>query len=139
MKNLLISHIGDIDGVSSVILLKLCSIEFDYQLLEVHEVEDYMEKMLLEDLSIYHHIYITDLCPSMDLLSRIENSCYKEKFLVFDHHISRMEANRYGFVTINPKECGTSLFYQYLITKYDLKENVKNYVDHVRDLDLWLW
>ena len=139
MKELLVSHIGAIDGVSPIILLKLCPIEFHYQLLENHELDDYINKILVEDLSVYDHIYITDLCPSMDLLSKIDKSCYKEKFRIFDHHVSRVEASQYDFVTINLKECGTSLFYQYLNTKYNFEENVKNYVGHVRDLDLWLW
>ena len=39
MKDLLISHISDIDGVSPVILLKLTKVEFDYILKEPHEMD----------------------------------------------------------------------------------------------------
>ena len=60
MKNLLISHISDIDGVSPVILLKLVNMDFDYTLKEPHEMEEYIEDLLKTDLSIYKTIYITD-------------------------------------------------------------------------------
>ena len=50
MKNLLISHISDIDGVSPVILLKLVKMYFDYTLKEPHEMEEYIEDLLKTDL-----------------------------------------------------------------------------------------
>ena len=61
MKDLLISHISDIDGVSPVILLKLAKVDFDYILKEPREMDEYIEDLLEEDLNIYKNVYMTDL------------------------------------------------------------------------------
>lgn len=139
MKDLLISHVADIDGVSPVILMKLCKLDFDYELKEIYEVEEYMNELLDTDLSIYNNIYITDLSIPKSIYDRIEKSNYKEKFHVFDHHKTHLYANEYDYVTIDIDECGTSLFYKYLSQKYKLKKGVKEYVEHVKNLDIWLW
>lgn len=139
MKDVLISHVGDIDGVSPVILMRLCEIDFDYYLFEVQELDMFLKQFLKEDLSLYNHIYITDLCPDEEIISLIDKSPYRDKFLIFDHHITRKYAEKYDFVTMNYTACGTSLFYEYLKKNYTWNENVDVYVDHVKDLDLWLW
>lgn len=141
MKDLLISHIKDIDGVSPVILLKLCSLDFTYQLLDTHEVDTYIKNLLGQDLSIYQNIYVTDLSISKEVLDFIVASPYKEKFKVFDHHISNVISKEYDFVTFDTKECGTTLFYFFLREKYPIlnSENIKTYITHVRNLDIWLW
>ena len=36
MKDFLISHVADIDGVSPVILMKLCKLDFDYELKDIN-------------------------------------------------------------------------------------------------------
>ena len=54
MKDLLISHVKDVDGVSPVILMKLTNRDFEYKLLDIYEVEDYFNELLNTDLSIYY-------------------------------------------------------------------------------------
>ena len=140
MKDLLISHISDIDGVSPVILLKLCKVNFDYELKEINELEEYLNELLNMDLSVYENIYITDLTVPESFYKKIENNEYKNKFKVFDHHQTHMYASEIENVTIDTKECGTSLFYKYLKNKYNLNKNIiKEYVEHVKNLDIWLW
>ena len=72
MKDLLISHISDIDGVSPVILLKLTKVEFDYILKEPHEMDEFVEELLKEDLNSYQNIYITDLALSENFYKKIK-------------------------------------------------------------------
>lgn len=137
--DLLISHVADIDGVSPVILMKLCNIEFDYELKDIDEVEEYMTELLNTDLSIYNNIYITDLTVPESIYNIINNSIYKDKFRVFDHHKTHMYAADFDYVTIDISECGTTLFYKYLKTKYKFKKSVEEYTEHVKNLDIWLW
>lgn len=139
MKDLLISHVADIDGVSPVILMKLCNIDFDYELKDIDELEEYLRELLDTDLSIYSNIYITDLTVPESIYEKINNSVYKDKFKVFDHHKTHMYASNFDYVTIDINECGTTLFYKYLKTKYKFKKSVDEYTDHVKNLDIWLW
>ena len=72
MKDLLISHISDIDGVSPVILLKLTKVEFDYILKEPHEMDEFVEELLKEE-------YIE------------KNICNQEERLTIDYRNSYVE------------------------------------------------
>lgn len=139
MKDLLISHVADNDGVSPVILMKLAKLDFDYELKDIDEIEDYMNELLETDLSIYNNIYITDLTVPQSIYNKINNSTYKNKFKVFDHHKTHMYADNFDYVTIDTNECGTTLFYKYLKTKYKFKKSVDEYTEHVKNLDIWLW
>ena len=139
MKDLLISHVADIDGVSPVILMKLTHADFDYELKDIDEMEVYMNELLNSDLSIYNNIYITDLTVPKTIYNKINNSEYKDKFKVFDHHQTHMYAADLSYVTIDINECGSSLFYNYLSKKYKFKKSVKQYIEHVKNLDIWLW
>lgn len=139
MKDLLISHVADIDGVSPVILMKLCKINFDYELKDIYELEEYLDNLLEEDLSFYNNIYIVDLTVPENIYVKINNSIYKEKFKVFDHHRTHMYALNNKYVTLDINECGTSLFYKYLSKKYKFRKNTKKYIEHVKNIDLWLW
>ena len=149
MKTLLISHIADNDGVSPIILLKLVINKFDYKLLEIYEVEDYVNDLIDSGkYKEYDRIYITDLKLTMDLCKKIDNiEELKNKLLVFDHHQSNLFVNDFDFATVIVKneegrmECGTSLFYKYLKNKYVgsvLNNNsVSEYVELVRENDTW--
>ena len=139
MKDLLISHISDIDGVSPVILLKLTKVEFDYILKEPHEIDEFVEELLKEDLNSYQNIYITDLALSENFYKKIKESGYAYKFKIFDHHKTHLFAKNYENVVIDIEECGTTLFYNYLSKKYKFKRIVEDYIKHVKNLDLWLW
>lgn len=139
MKDLLISHISDIDGVSPVILLKLTKVEFDYILKEPHEMDEFVEELLKEDLNSYQNIYITDLALSENFYKKIKESGYAYKFKIFDHHKTHLFAKNYENVVIDIEECGTTLFYNYLSKKYKFKKIVEDYIKYVKNLDLWLW
>ncbi len=141
MKDMIMTHAKDIDGVSPVILLKLAKRDIDFYLLEIDEVEEKVPSLLQENLDIYENIYVTDLSLSEELYEWIENQPWKDKFHVFDHHISQEYAKKYPCVTLDTSECATSLFYQYLRKNYEQINTSKivEYVDHVKNLDLWHW
>ena len=137
--DLLISHVADIDGVSPVILMKLAKLNFEYELKDIDEIEEYMTELLNTDLSIYNNIYIVDLTVPESIYNIINNSRYKSKFKVFDHHKTHMYAANFDYVTLDINECGTTLFYKYLKKSYKFKKSVDEYTEHVKNLDIWLW
>ena len=96
------------------------------------------QKFLEEDLSIYENIYILDLTLSKENYDKIESSKYKDKFKVFDHHQTHVFASNKDYVTIDTKECASSLFYQYLKNIYDFDTLcIKTYIQLVKSLDLY--
>lgn len=141
MKDMIITHAKDIDGVSPIILLKLLKREVDFYLLENSETDKKVKLLLEENLDQYENIYITDLVLGRELYELIDGKKWKEKVHVFDHHISGEYASAYSFVTLNTKECATSLFYQYLNKSFKdlVKDKIEEYVHHVFNLDLWHW
>ena len=144
---LLISHIADLDGISPVILMNLLDIDFEYELFEIGEINEFIKERIDSDyFDKYDDIYITDLSVSKDIVLKILSSKYKYKFKLFDHHKSAEWLNEYEFATVMEevngfKECGTTLFYQYLIKTFDndilKKENVVTYIECVREEDTW--
>lgn len=149
MKVFLISHIADADGIMPVILSKLVFKDLEYKLLENSEVEDFMNNAFNDNFfDKYDQVFMTDLCISETLAEKINNSSFKDKFQVLDHHISGIELNRYSFITVideenGVKESGTSLYYKYLLKHYPIKilarPSVSVMVSLVRLGDTWEW
>lgn len=139
MKDLIISHGADIDGVSPIILYKFCNRPFEYHLIEIYELEETILN-LIEENKEYEHIYIVDLTISESVYEILENSKYKEKIKVFDHHQTHLYASKKRYVTIDTSQCATMIFYYFLKNQgYMNKEIIYDYVTHVNHLDLWLW
>ena len=149
MKVFLISHIADADGVMPVILTDLAFENYDYKLLDIKDVDTFMNESIDNNLfDEYDKVFMTDLNVSEELAERINNIDFKNKFIVLDHHIGSMDLNKYDFITVvdeanNMKESGTSLYYEYLIKNYPndllLKNSVKYMVNLVRLGDTWEW
>ena len=142
MKRLLITHVADADGAGPIILSKLTFDDIDFISVDTDEVDTTLE----ENLDKYDIIYITDLNISDKLASTIENSNYKNKVLVFDHHHSNLDRNKYSFITVidernGKKECGTTLYYEYLKSNFDNKylhkQSLEFLVELTRQLDTW--
>ncbi len=114
------SHQADPDGLGCIILSNFCFPKQDYTLcknaLDLNiKLADFINN---KEYLNYSKIFITDLCPNIDLLTKI--ACNQElvnKILIFDHHLSNFEKikdKNYSFININLEECATSLFYDYL-------------------------
>lgn len=144
---LLLSHIADLDGVTPVILMNLLKLDFDYELFEVGELSEFIiNKIDTDYFHKYDEIFITDLGITKETADKIVNSKYNGKFKLFDHHESHYYLNEYEFAKVveevnDFKECGTSLFYNYLVNNYDKKVLSKNsvvmFVELVRENDTW--
>lgn len=145
----LLTHIADSDGLFPVILARLVFGEIEYDLLQVDEVDDKL-KEILPIIESYDHIYITDLNISRELAEYIEqDEKYKNKITILDHHIGKIDMNDFSFITVEDtnsngvKQCGTSLFHQYLVKYYDQPilhtPCILTLVDYIRKLDTWTW
>jgi len=144
---LLLSHIADPDGITPIILLNLLKEEFEYKLFEAPNLSKFiMDNLDNNYFDNYDTIFITDLGVNKECADKIESSKYKDKFKLFDHHESHNYLNDYSFATVIEeingfKECGTSLFYKYLVDTYKndilTKESVIIFVELVRENDTW--
>lgn len=135
----LITH-TDLDGISNVILLNLCNVKFEYELKEISELKEYLKSFIKTEINNYSDIYITDFSLNEEIYEIINSSNHKDKFKIFDHHKTHLFAKDYKNVYIDLNECGTSVFYNYLKSIYNIsKDSVDKYVEHVLNLDLWLW
>ena len=62
MKVFLMSHVADLDGVMPVVLTDLAFSDYDYQLLDIAEVDPFMEEKLASDFfHSYDKVFLTDL------------------------------------------------------------------------------
>lgn len=149
MKVFLISHIADADGVMPVILTDLTFTDYDYQLLEIDEVDEYMNKCLDNNFfDSYDQVFMVDLCIGESVAKRIDDSKLKNKILVLDHHYANLSLNKYSFIKVideenGIKESGTSLYYKYLLEHYPNQYLICNSVAYMVTLvrlgDTWQW
>ena len=115
MNKVLITHIADADGAFPIILSKLVFDNIDVISCDINEVDDNLKKII----DNYDLIYIVDLNVSDEMADYINNSDYKNKIKVYDHHESRINLNKYSFEEVileqnGIKECGTTLYYNHL-------------------------
>lgn len=144
---LLLSHIADLDGITPIILMNLINEEFEYKLFEIGELDNFiLENLDSNYFDNYDDIFIVDLGVTKICADKIVDSKYKNKFKLFDHHESHMYLNDYDFAKVIDekdgfKECGTSIFFNYLVETYDksvlTKESVINFVELIRENDTW--
>ena len=142
MRNCLITHIADPDGAFPIILSKLVFDNTDFYSCEKSEVDEILNKVINEN---YDNIYIVDLNMSYEMANKInENEELRNKVKVFDHHKSEEYLNNFSFINVvvennGRKECGTTLFYEYLksITENPIlnKKTVITMVELVRQND----
>ncbi len=151
-KILMISQMQDLDGMGCVylgthafkddlFLYSLCrTFDIDKQFLEYYDEDD---------LDKYDLVFINGLCLSEELLERVNNdSNIREKIQILDYHKSSLDKgyDRYPFVKVVNEnngylECGTSLFYKYLLAfKYiETTKFLDDFVDLTRQYAVWEW
>lgn len=149
----LFTHQSDPDGIGCAILANLTYENVDFSLCKgAQELNQALLSFLESDIiEKYEAVYITDLCPSNQLLQKIDlNVVWKNKVHIFDHHQTAMDemTKDYSFVTSIVKKnglscCGMSLFYEYLMAdrKQSILESsiVKDFVEMTRLHDTWEW
>ncbi len=142
-KLLIISHIGDPDGITPIILASFVFEKFDRLLLNPAEID----QNLKENIDKYEEIHIIDLSMSQALAEEINNNeKWKNKIKLFDHHQSALELNKYPFATViveqeRRKESATSIYYEYLKTisnnEYLHRASTQGLVEQVRIIDTY--
>ena len=148
--NLILSHESDIDGLGSIILGKLAFEQFDYELFPNPEALEIAFSKYLEQgvINKYDKIFITDLALYDPALTKVANSEFYQKVLIFDHHKKAIDEklDRYVFSKIvesdeKGKKCGTLLFYEYLLQNNLIIPNkgLAEFVELVRLEDTWEW
>lgn len=140
----LITHIADVDGAFPIVLASLTFLNLEVVSCEIEEVDDYVEEFLKRKEE-FQKLYIVDVNVSDEMAKKIEKS--DASFIeIFDHHISREHLNSYSFIHVidscnGRKECGTTLFYEYLQKYYPNsyleKEVTKELIELVREGDTW--
>ncbi len=142
------SHQADPDGLGCIILSKICFEEVDYTLCKNFKdldlkLNDFINQ---EEYVNYEKIFITDLCPSDNILTKIaSNEKLNNKIFIIDHHISNLEKIKdkdYQFIDINLDKCATSLFYEYLVKHHYLilpNKTLKEFVKLTDLHDTWKW
>lgn len=151
MRVLLFTHKNDIDGMGNAVLAQLVFNEVDYVLCGTFDLTKSILRYY-EDGSIYNYdkIFVTDLCLEEPLLSRINNDeKLRGKVLNLDHHktFADEKYTRYDFVRVQISNdeglcCGTSLFYEYLISQGLIDKNnlaISEFVELTRQHDTWEW
>ena len=147
MKVLLFTHEQDIDGMGSALLADIAFDKYDLIPCKTFEITEKF-KNNISNFDQYDQIIVTDLCVKEPILSEINNSKYKNKVIILDHHKTEIEEgnNKYDFVNIvvssdKGLESGTSLFYEYLLNNNYIKSNkcLDELVELTRQYDTWEW
>lgn len=151
MKVLLFTHRSDIDGMGNVVLAKLAFEDVDYVLCETFNLQNEISKFF-DSGSIFDYdmIFVTDLWLEEPMLTKVaKDERLAGKFFVFDHHKSALEGNfnKYPFTTIRISDenglcCGTSLFYEYLVSSNLIDSSnkaISDFSELTRKYDTWEW
>lgn len=149
MKTLIITHKGDIDGLSPVVFLNLIRDNVVTNLLNANEINPRIQELIkTKEYQKYDEIYVTDLTLDQNSCDLIMSTKEDKKFHTFDHHSANLISNKYPFGTAisqndeGVNECATSLFYKYLCLEYPeifKTQALEYYTELVRLNDTWDW
>lgn len=149
MKVLLFTHGSDIDGMGSIIISKCFFEHVKYYFCEMNNLDSIIQNSIqTKEIYQYDLVFVTDLCPSNELLNQIaKDKELDNKFILIDHHKTSLNmVGDFSFVHITIKDrkgqcCATSLFYEYLIENYQLerREIIDTYAELTRLEDTWEW
>ncbi len=145
-KECLITHVADADGAFPIIISKLVFDNIDVFSCEVGEVDETLTSVLENGID-YSTIYIVDLNITEEMAERInKDEELIGKIKIFDHHASSEHLNKYSFIKVivekdGRKECGTSIFYNYLkeLTNNPILDKIaiKTMIEFVREVDTY--
>lgn len=109
-----------------------CGNVVDYKLANYKNIDSIVQELMdTGSWENYDQIYITDVCPSREVLEDIDNSDdLREKFVVIDHHRPTLQNQDFEFVLASEtfaesKTSATELFYWYM-SNMDLPFNILN-------------
>lgn len=139
---------NDLDGVSCGIIAKLAfgeDVTVSYNSIGRlnQSVGAFLEEATPDDI-----LFVTDLSVNEENEGRISQFVADGgKALLIDHHKTSLHLNTYPWASVTVKQedgkltSATSLFYEYVVKKNWLSqsENIKEYVELVRQYDTWEW
>lgn len=139
---------NDLDGVSCGIIAKLAfgeDVTVSYNSIGRlnQSVGAFLEEATPDDI-----LFVTDLSVNEENEGRISQFLADGgKALLIDHHKTSLHLNTYPWASVTVKQedgkltSATSLFYEYVVKQNWLSqsENIKEYVELVRQYDTWEW
>lgn len=139
---------NDLDGVSCGIIAKLAfgeDVTVSYNSIGRlnQSVGAFLEQATPDDI-----LFVTDLSVNEENEGRISQFVADGgKALLIDHHKTSLHLNTYPWASVTVKQedgkltSATSLFYEYVVKQNWLSqsENIKEYVELVRQYDTWEW
>ena len=146
---LIFSHRSDIDGMGPIVLSKLAFDEVIYYLCEKSDIAEHITTSgKTGELYEADYVFVTDIAITEKELNLLNDERIQGKVRVFDHHKASLEIDttKYPFVTARFEDekgkcSGTSLFYEYLLSKQYLNKTavVEDFVELIRRYDTWEW
>lgn len=138
----------DLDGVGNAILANrfFGHTNVDISYCQAGKLDEELNNFIKGDgFNEYSKIFITDISPkNKELVENLDfyNQVY-DSLRLFDHHKTAEWLNKYSWAevheTVNGKlECGTSLFHKYLNSIKPMTKE-EQFVEHVKQFDVWLW
>lgn len=147
----------DLDGIGAVLILQTLLQNNTQVHYECHNYDtidqaiiDYQES---KEYLNYTQTYITDISvkdpKAMQAITNIWTA--KPNIALFDHHKTAEHLNNKLWAKVNTEgyHCGTSLFFDYLLSKHELLDNLNSSldslyklmhaVDLIRSYDTWEW
>jgi uncharacterized protein len=149
MKVKLFTH-TDLDGVGCAIIafLSFGKGNVDVEYCNYHDINDAVVNYFSTNDGVLHdRIFITDISVNKKVAD-ILDQYYQNgvNIRLFDHHDTAMWLNDYHWAYVldrhhldKKKASGTSLFYQYLLSKDPNLEVADDFVELVRLYDTWEW
>jgi oligoribonuclease NrnB/cAMP/cGMP phosphodiesterase (DHH superfamily) len=113
-------------------------------------IDDRVEKFMGTVNYKIDYMFITDISiKDEELAKKLEicNLLFKDiKLKMLDHHEDGLGFNKYSFADVEIERdgrliCGSSLFYQYLISELNFPRlgTLETWLDIVNDYDTWMW
>lgn len=149
-KVIIFSH-NDLDGLGCILLgmlmFKTCKYRINgYTNIDKKIIEFLKEEAMLPDKT-FDYLYITDISINNDTIEALNNSAYKDCWVMIDHHDTRKDLHNGFNIFVYTEDVnelpnsGTNLFRDYIETSFQVQfNNTTNYfVDMVRSWDTWMW
>lgn len=152
MRKKLFTH-TDLDGVGCAIVgYHAYPDDIDVTYCDYHNVNEIIANFLKSDqLSNYHHVFITDISVNEEVAQMINPFGFK--FTLLDHHDTARWLNKYDWAHVwvfttdyngkpqKSKSCGTYAFLEFLEQNavFEPSQDLADLVEDIRQYDTWEW
>lgn len=147
---IIFSH-NDLDGLGCILLGLLTFKRCSYRLNTYKNIDEKIIKFIEEEnekgTKSFDFLFITDISISDETVKVLNDSIYKNNWIMIDHHDTRVDLHNGAnmFVIVNDEDnvpnSGTNLFKEYLenVHQMSFNQTTRIFVDMVRLWDTWLW